>query len=174
MCIRDSLRTEIDEDAAPLACADEAPAADSFTALETADPAAEIVAVADAVEAALAAGTDPASVYVLTFRPAWTRSVVRALGARGIQAAAPVEGHLYVGDYRDLDRCAPARLLTALALVADPSDALDVYKRQPSRTPDSRSAGTARAGSTSPRRGRSWRQVSGSGRCGAPCSSSCR
>ncbi len=118
------LRTEIDEDAAPLACADEAPAADSFTALETADPAAEIVAVADAVEAALAAGTDPASVYVLTFRPAWTRSVVRALGARGIQAAAPVEGHLYVGDYRDLDRCAPARLLTALALVADPSDAL--------------------------------------------------
>ena len=28
------------------------------------------------------------------------------------------------GDYRDLDRCAPARLLTALALVADPTDAL--------------------------------------------------
>ena len=28
------------------------------------------------------------------------------------------------GDYRDLDRCAPARLLTALALIADPADAL--------------------------------------------------
>ncbi len=118
------LRTEIDVSAAPLTCADEAPAADSFTALEAADPAAEMAAVADAVEAALAAGADPASVYVLAFHPAWTRSAARALGARGIQAATPVEGRVAVGDYRDLARCAPARLLTALALAADPSDAL--------------------------------------------------
>ncbi|MEI3548844.1 MAG: hypothetical protein V8Q09_11215 [Adlercreutzia sp.] len=46
------------------------------------------------------------------------------MGARGIQAATPVEGRVAVGDYRDLARCAPARLLTALALAADPSDAL--------------------------------------------------
>lgn len=118
------LRTEIDGGAAPLTCADGAPASDSFTALEADDPAAEMDAVADAVEAALAAGTDPASVYVLAFHPAWTRSVARALSARGIRATVPAEARMAVGDYRDLDRCAPARLLTALALVADPGDAL--------------------------------------------------
>lgn len=129
------LRTALDagaaalgDGAAPVAlAAPSAPdraAAASFTALEAADPAAEMDAVADAVQAALEAGADPSSVYVLAFHPAWERRVARALAARGIAAATPVRGRVAAGDYRDLDRCAPARLLTALALIADPADAL--------------------------------------------------
>lgn len=103
---------------------DRAAAAASFTALEAADPAAEMDAVADAVQAALEAGADPSSIYVLAFHPAWERRVARALAARGIAAATPVRGRVAAGDYRDLDRCAAARLLTALALVANAHDAL--------------------------------------------------
>lgn len=103
---------------------DEAAARTSFTALATESPAAEMAAVADAVEAALAAGTAPGAVHVLAFHPAWSRQIVGALRERGIAASSPVEGRVAVGDYRDLDRCAAARLLTALALVADPRDAL--------------------------------------------------
>lgn len=99
-------------------------AAASFTALEAADPAAEMNAVADTVQAALEAGTDPSSIYVLAFHPAWERRAARALEARSIAAATPVRGRVAAGDYRDLDRCAPARLLTALALVANAHDAL--------------------------------------------------
>lgn len=96
----------------------------SFTALEATDPAAEMASVADAVQTALEAGADPSSIYVLAFHPAWERRVARALEARGIATATPVRGYVAAGDYRDLDRCAPARLLTALALVADAHDAL--------------------------------------------------
>lgn len=99
-------------------------AAASFTALEAADPAAEMDAVADAVQAALEAGADPSSVYVLAFHPAWERRIAGALEARGIAVATPVRGRAAAGDYRELDRCAAARLLVALALIADPADAL--------------------------------------------------
>lgn len=103
---------------------DRAAIAASFTALEATDPAAEMASVADAVQTALEAGADPSSIYVLAFHPAWERRVARALEARGIATATPVRGRVAAGDYRDLDRCAPARLLTALALVADAHDAL--------------------------------------------------
>lgn len=103
---------------------DRAAIAASFTALKATDPAAEMASVADAVQTALEAGADPSSIYVLAFHPAWERRVARALEARGIATATPVRGYVAAGDYRDLDRCAPARLLTALALVADAHDAL--------------------------------------------------
>ena len=88
------LRTALDagaaalgDGAAPVAlAAPSAPdraAAASFTALEAADPAAEMDAVADAVQAALEAGADPSSVYVLAFHPAWERRVARAQGLEG-------------------------------------------------------------------------------------------
>lgn len=115
------LRTSLDAGAAP---SDTETEGASFTALEAADPAAEMAAVADAVQAALEAGTNPSSIYILAFHPAWERRIARALEARGIAAALPIRGRVAAGDYRDLDRCAPARLLTALALVADPTDAL--------------------------------------------------
>lgn len=92
--------------------------------IEAADPAAEMNAVAETVAAALEGGCDPSAIYVLAFHPAWTRSVVAALEEHGASACAPLTGQVAVGDYRDLDRCAPARLLTALALAADPADAL--------------------------------------------------
>lgn len=103
---------------------DRAAAAASFTALEATNPAAEMASVADAVQAALEEGADPSSIYVLAFHPAWERRIARALETRGIAAATPVRGRVAAGDYRDLDRCAAARLLTALALVADAHDAL--------------------------------------------------
>ncbi len=115
------LRTSLDAGAAP---SDTETEGASFTALEAADPAAEIAAVADAVQVALEAGTNPSSIYILAFHPAWERRIARALEARDIAAALPIRGRVAAGDYRDLDRCAPARLLTALALVADPTDAL--------------------------------------------------
>ena len=76
------------------------------------------------MQAALEAGADPSSIYVLAFHPAWERRISRALETRGIAAATPVRGRVAAGDYRDLDRCAAARLLTALALVANAHDAL--------------------------------------------------
>lgn len=103
---------------------DRAAAAASFTALEATNPAAEMTSVADAAQAALEEGADPSSIYVLAFHPAWERRIARALETRGIAAATPVRGRVAAGDYRDLDRCAPARLLTALALVANAHDAL--------------------------------------------------
>lgn len=103
---------------------DRAAIAASFTALEATDPAAEMASVADAVQTALEAGADPSSIYVLAFHPSWERRVARALEARGIATATPVRGRVAAGDYRDLDRCAAARLLTALALVANAHDAL--------------------------------------------------
>ena len=103
---------------------DRAAAAASFSALEAADPTAEMDAVAGAMQAALEAGADPSSIYVLAFHPAWERRISRALETRGIAAATPVRGRVAAGDYRDLDRCAAARLLTALALVANAHDAL--------------------------------------------------
>lgn len=115
------LRTSLDAGAAP---SDTETEGASFTALEAADPAAEMAAVADAVQVALETGTNPSSIYILAFHPAWERRIARALEARGIAAALPIRGRVAAGDYRDLDRCAPARLLTALALVADPTDAL--------------------------------------------------
>lgn len=115
------LRISLDAGAAP---SDTETEGASFTALEAADPAAEMAAVADAVQVALEAGTNPSSIYILAFHPAWERCIARALEARGIAAALPIRGRVAAGDYRDLDRCAPARLLTALALVADPTDAL--------------------------------------------------
>lgn len=115
------LRASLDAGAAP---SDTETEDASFTALEAADPVAEMAAVADAVQAALEAGTNPSSIYILAFHPAWERYIARALEARGIAAALPIRGRVAAGDYRDLDRCAPARLLTALALVADPTDAL--------------------------------------------------
>ncbi|MFR7493629.1 MAG: UvrD-helicase domain-containing protein [Adlercreutzia sp.] len=115
------LRASLDAGAAP---SDTETEGASFTALEAADPAAEMAAVADAVQVALEAGTNPSSIYILAFHPAWERRFARALEARDIAAALPIRGRVAVGDYRDLDRCAPARLLTALALVADPTDAL--------------------------------------------------
>ncbi len=115
------LRTSLDAGAAP---SDTETEGASFTALEAAGPAAEMAAVADAVQVALEAGTNPSSIYILAFHPAWERRIARALEARGIAAALPIRGRVAAGDYRDLDRCAPARLLTALALVADPTDAL--------------------------------------------------
>ena len=83
-----------------------------------------MASVADAVQIALEAGADPSSIYVLAFHPAWERRVARVLEARGIATATPVRGRVAAGDYRDLDRCAAARLLTALALVANAHDAL--------------------------------------------------
>lgn len=115
------LRTSLDAGAAP---SDTETEGASFTALEAADPVAEMAAVAGAVQVALEAGTNPSSIYILAFHPAWERRIARALEARGIAAALPIRGRVAAGDYRDLDRCAPARLLTALALVADPTDAL--------------------------------------------------
>ena len=103
---------------------DRAAIAAPFTALKATDPAAEMASVADAVQIALEAGADPSSIYVLAFHPAWERRVARALEARGIATATPVRGRVAAGDYRDLDRCAAARLLTALALVANAHDAL--------------------------------------------------
>lgn len=115
------LRASLDAGAAP---SDTETEDASFTALEAADPVAEMAAVADAVQAALEAGTNPSSIYILAFHPAWERRIARALEARDIAATLPIRGRVAAGDYRDLDRCAPARLLTALALVADPTDAL--------------------------------------------------
>lgn len=88
------------------------------------DPADEFAKVADMVAAELAAGTEPGRMAVSVPNGVWAKNVVAALKARKVAAEALPDALPIRGDIRDNARCQAARLMTALALVADPDDAL--------------------------------------------------
>ena len=104
-----------------LRAAEDAPAgAVESLVLET--PEAEAAAVADRVEAALAAGVAPERVCVAVPNRAWTAAMGRELASRGVAVATAFDPRSLNGDLRDLARCAVPRVLTLLQLAADPCD----------------------------------------------------
>lgn len=99
-------------------------AAGQTTILEAKLPEDEFGAVARFVADAVAGGMSPADVTVATPNGVWSRNIVKALLAAKVPAQALADRQPVRGDIRDNDRCVPARVLTALDLVADPDNAL--------------------------------------------------
>lgn len=105
-----------------LAAADEAEEG-ALDLLACDDPADEFARVAAYVDDAVREGTPAGRVVVAVPNATWANNVVEALEARGVRAEALPSRQPLRGDVRDLERCVPARVLTALNLVADPRDA---------------------------------------------------
>ncbi|HIY84564.1 MAG TPA: AAA family ATPase [Candidatus Rubneribacter avistercoris] len=91
--------------------------------LACSDPAAEFERAAAYAAEAVEAGTPAARVAVAVPNDVWARNVSATLKARGLRAKTLPSRQPIGGDARDLERCVPARVLTALNLVADPDDA---------------------------------------------------
>lgn len=95
----------------------------SFDLLASENPAAEFARIAEYVDAALHEGIHPSRVVVAVPNTTWAKNVVAALAARHLAAEVLPDRQPLHGDVRDLTRCAPARVLAALNLVANPRDA---------------------------------------------------
>ena len=87
-------------------------------------PADEVEGTADAIAAAVEAGTNAEDIAVVTFHPWWTQQMARALQARGLQANAWLGAPKLHGDIRELDRCLGLRTVTLLHLLADWHDGM--------------------------------------------------
>ena len=87
-------------------------------------PADEVEGTADAIAAAVEAGTNAEDIAVVTFHPWWTQQMARALQVRGLQANAWLGAPKLHGDIRELDRCLGLRTVTLLRLLADEHDGM--------------------------------------------------
>ena len=87
-------------------------------------PADEVEGTADAIAAAVEAGTNAEDIAVVTFHPWWTQQMACALQARGLQANAWLGAPKLHGDIRELDRCLGLRTVTLLRLLADEHDGM--------------------------------------------------
>lgn len=92
--------------------------------LENPDPESEFRAIADEVAGDIEAGTSPRRIVVASPNAVWSRALARELRAHGVPADILPAKQPVRGDIRDNARCVPARVLTALELVADPENAL--------------------------------------------------
>ena len=92
--------------------------------LESPLPEDEFGAVARFAAETVTDGISPADVVVATPNGVWSRNMVKALLAAKVPAQALTDRQPVRGDIRDNKRCVPARVLTALDLVADPENAL--------------------------------------------------
>ncbi len=92
------------------------------TCREVVDADQEFSQVAAYVSKLMADGAAPRDILVATPNRAWEGGLCRALDKAGVAWQRMADGLLTGGDVRDLSRCASARVLTALSLVADPSD----------------------------------------------------
>lgn len=84
-------------------------------------PSDEMVQLGRLVSDEVAAGR---SVCVVASNATWQRNAARALEEAGIETAQAFLPRVAGGDLRDEARCPAGRFLTALALLADPSDAV--------------------------------------------------
>ena len=87
-------------------------------------PADEVEGTADAIVAAVEAGTNAEDIAVVTFHPWWIQQMARALQARGLQANAWLGAPKLHGDIRELDKCLGLRTVTLLRLLADEHDGM--------------------------------------------------
>lgn len=85
---------------------------------------AEIAHVAQHIADAIEKGTQPSDFYLAAPNGVWAKSLSRSLEARGISTAQRPSARMLSGDSRDLMRCKTSRLVTLLALAADPCDML--------------------------------------------------
>jgi hypothetical protein len=89
-------------------------------------PASELREDQGSLDAALGLGAHggPDATAVVCFHPQWFNKILCGLRSRGI-AARGLYGHLTLrGDVRNLALCLPLRIVTALRLLADPSDSM--------------------------------------------------
>ncbi len=87
-------------------------------------PEDEFLGIADYVSQAISNGCLPEDIVVATPNGIWSRNIAKALASRKVPAETLADRQPVRGDIRDYGKCAPARILTALDLVADPSNAL--------------------------------------------------
>lgn len=92
--------------------------------LDFPEPENEFVGVAKRVADAVAEGLSPADVVVAVPNGIWARNITKALLAAKVPAHILTDRQPVRGDIRDNARCVPARVLTALDLVANPENAL--------------------------------------------------
>ena len=85
---------------------------------------AEIAHVAQHIADAIERDTQPSDFYLAAPNGVWAKSLSRSLEARGISTAQRPSARMLSGDSRDLRRCKTSRLVTLLALAADPHDML--------------------------------------------------
>ena len=85
---------------------------------------AEIAHVAQRIADAIEKGAQPSDFYLAVPNGVWAKSLNRSLEARGISTAQRPSARMLSGDSRDLRRCKTSRLVTLLALAADPHDML--------------------------------------------------
>ena len=95
---------------------------DETQVIEVPTPADEINAVADAISALVESGIAADDIVVASPHRLWARNLSRALAASGIDAEMAGSSRAVSGDVRILDKCAAARVLTGLYLVADVTD----------------------------------------------------
>ena len=100
----------------------DAPDAVERVALASDTPEAEFEQVARTVAEAVAAGTPARQIVVAVPNSVWSRNIATALHARGVPTEALAISQPLRGDVRDNARCTPARIATALNLVANPDD----------------------------------------------------
>ncbi|TJW12315.1 UvrD-helicase domain-containing protein [Parvibacter caecicola] len=84
----------------------------------------EFSSIAQRVGQLSEAGVTAEDIFLLTFNKQWARQLKRYLTEQGIAVNSAFDGRLAAGDYRDYARCAPARVITALQLAADPENCL--------------------------------------------------
>lgn len=93
-------------------------------ALTFGTPREEFDGVAGRVEGLLGEGAVPSDVVVAVPNRNWASNMARALAARGVATQVLGRRQAVGGNLRQLEACGSARLYTALALLADPKDAL--------------------------------------------------
>lgn len=84
----------------------------------------EFQSIADRIHQLIDSCVAPEDVFLLVFNKQWARQLKRYLAEQGIAIDGAFDGRIAAGDYRDYARCAPARVITALQLAADPANCL--------------------------------------------------
>ena len=87
-------------------------------------PQDEINRVVDAVEQLLDSGVCANDIVLAAPHPVWMQNLLRQLRSRAVAAEMLLDAGFLNGDIRSNEKCLNARLVTALNLIADPTDAV--------------------------------------------------
>lgn len=101
----------------------EAPSGDATILAET-TPQDEFDAIVNHVRTYIEAGTDTGDIVVAVPNSSWARNIAGALRKADIAAEILPDKQPIHGDIREYDKCIPARVMTAVKLVANPEDAI--------------------------------------------------
>lgn len=92
--------------------------------LAEATPQDEFEALVNFIRSSIEAGGEASAIAVAVPNNSWARNIAAALKDADIEAEILPDKQPIHGDIRDNGKCTPARVLTALKLAADPTDAL--------------------------------------------------